>query len=124
MRCKYSRGVACICFFFFKQKTAYEIKECDWSSDVCSSDLHENVQPDNAMSILSEPASARLVHEPHPFEHRLIFKNIGRKNWKVDIDTYLEAGGYEDLKKAIKMSPAEIVNEVKTSGLRGRAIPR
>src|ERR1051326_9418756 len=29
----------CIVFFFFKQKTAYEIKECDWSSDVCSSDL-------------------------------------------------------------------------------------
>ena len=28
-----------IFFFFFKQKTAYEIKECDWSSDVCSSDL-------------------------------------------------------------------------------------
>src|SRR6056300_1910704 len=28
-----------VCFFFFKQKTAYEISECDWSSDVCSSDL-------------------------------------------------------------------------------------
>src|SRR5213596_2269161 len=26
-------------FFFFKQKTAYEIRPCDWSSDVCSSDL-------------------------------------------------------------------------------------
>src|SRR5213080_5148411 len=26
-------------FFFFKQKTAYEIPLCDWSSDVCSSDL-------------------------------------------------------------------------------------
>src|SRR5210317_1851775 len=26
-------------FFFFKQKTAYDISECDWSSDVCSSDL-------------------------------------------------------------------------------------
>ena len=26
-------------FFFFKQKTAYEIVDCDWSSDVCSSDL-------------------------------------------------------------------------------------
>ena len=25
--------------FFFKQKTAYEIRNCDWSSDVCSSDL-------------------------------------------------------------------------------------
>ena len=28
-----------ILFFFFKQKTAYEILTCDWSSDVCSSDL-------------------------------------------------------------------------------------
>jgi len=27
-------------FFFFKQKTAYEIVSRDWSSDVCSSDLH------------------------------------------------------------------------------------
>ena len=27
--------------FFFKQKTAYEIRNCDWSSDVCSSDLPE-----------------------------------------------------------------------------------
>ena len=26
-------------FFFFKQKTAYEIQFGDWSSDVCSSDL-------------------------------------------------------------------------------------
>src|ERR1051326_7799696 len=26
-------------FFFFKKKTAYEIKECDWISDVCSADL-------------------------------------------------------------------------------------
>src|SRR5213595_142527 len=30
-----------IFFFFFKQKTAYEITEGDWSSDVCSSDLDE-----------------------------------------------------------------------------------
>ena len=27
--------------FFFKQKTAYEMDYCDWSSDVCSSDLSE-----------------------------------------------------------------------------------
>src|ERR1051326_3270598 len=36
-------GISCCLLylfrFFFKQKTAYEIKECDWSSDVCSSDL-------------------------------------------------------------------------------------
>src|SRR3546814_7720221 len=29
-----------IYFFFFKQKTAYEMRISDWSSDVCSSDLH------------------------------------------------------------------------------------
>src|SRR3546814_5954055 len=27
-------------FFFLKQKTAYEMRISDWSSDVCSSDLH------------------------------------------------------------------------------------
>src|SRR3546814_3320331 len=27
------------CVFFFKQKTAYEMRISDWSSDVCSSDL-------------------------------------------------------------------------------------
>src|SRR3546814_14059129 len=29
----------CCIFFFFKQKTAYELRISDWSSDVCSSDL-------------------------------------------------------------------------------------
>src|SRR6056297_307870 len=32
-----------LCFFFFKQKTAYEILRSDWSSDVCSSDLRSVV---------------------------------------------------------------------------------
>src|SRR3546814_3754841 len=31
-------------FFFFKQKTAYEMRISDWSSDVCSSDLADLVQ--------------------------------------------------------------------------------
>src|SRR3546814_10263111 len=36
----YSVLVLCSCvFFFFKQKTAYEMRISDWSSDVCSSDL-------------------------------------------------------------------------------------
>src|SRR3546814_2432629 len=30
---------SCVIFFFFKQKTAYEMRISDWSSDVCSSDL-------------------------------------------------------------------------------------
>src|SRR3546814_8604630 len=35
-------------FFFFKQKTAYEMRISDWSSDVCSSDLVGPVVPDRA----------------------------------------------------------------------------
>src|SRR3546814_5353818 len=31
--------IVLISFFFFKQKTAYEMRISDWSSDVCSSDL-------------------------------------------------------------------------------------
>src|SRR3546814_4823327 len=41
----YMRGLRCYSFFsllfFFKQKTAYEMRISDWSSDVCSSDLAE-----------------------------------------------------------------------------------
>src|SRR3546814_2310588 len=42
--CIYSQILLNICyviwfFFFFKQKTAYEMRISDWSSDVCSSDL-------------------------------------------------------------------------------------
>lgn len=36
------------------------------------------------------------------------------------IDVYLEHGGYNNFRKALKMSPEEVTNEVKTSGLRGR----
>src|SRR3546814_9298015 len=33
-------GMCCLLFFLFKQKTAYEMRISDWSSDVCSSDLN------------------------------------------------------------------------------------
>src|SRR3546814_7303300 len=35
-------------FFFFKQKTAYELRISDWSSDVCSSDLAPEALPPDA----------------------------------------------------------------------------
>ena len=36
----YAAKILFMLFFFFKQKTAYEIVSRDWSSDVCSSDLY------------------------------------------------------------------------------------
>src|SRR3546814_10620780 len=43
--------VVFFCFFFFKQKTAYEMRISDWSSDVCSSDLYVPIRhrPGDAM---------------------------------------------------------------------------
>src|SRR3546814_7662806 len=37
-----------VSFFFFKQKTAYEMRISDWSSDVCSSDLSSETCPEGA----------------------------------------------------------------------------
>src|SRR3546814_1763971 len=45
-------------FFFFKQKTAYEMRISDWSSDVCSSDL--GVQPPPARGARRHPGLPQL----------------------------------------------------------------
>jgi NADH-quinone oxidoreductase subunit F len=93
------------------------------TAPVCmvNDELHETVSPEFVANIVSNPKSEiRNPKSPHPLERRLIFKNIGRDDWKIDIDTYLRHGGYEQLRKAVTMSREQIVNEVKTSGLRGR----
>ena len=84
--------------------------------------LHENVDPDSAADLLRPQRSTPNPQpsSPHSLERRLIFKNIGRKDWTTDIDCYLRDGGYEQLKKAVTMSRVDILNEVKTSALRGR----
>ena len=94
------------------------------TAPVCmvNQELHESVQLDRAADLLTNHQSLITNHRspPHPLEHRLIFKNIRRDDWKIDIGTYMREGGYEQLQKAVTMSRAEIVNQVKTSGLRGR----
>src|SRR3546814_1860577 len=53
------------CFFFFKQKTAYEMRISDWSSDVCSSDLLTRALMDEEYDVwgvaCSTKGSATLV---------------------------------------------------------------
>ncbi len=64
--------------------------------------------------------SATQRRAPHAREKRLVFANVDRAGWTPDIDCYLRDGGYAELKKALGMPQPEVVNEVKTSGLRGR----
>src|SRR3546814_6135848 len=48
-------------FFFFKQKTAYEMRISDWSSDVCSSDLLQAPQRPPQRAIDQPEAEARRI---------------------------------------------------------------
>src|SRR3546814_6385152 len=50
-------------FFFFKQKTAYEMRISDWSSDVCSSDLLITADHGNA-ELMQDPATGEY-HTAH-----------------------------------------------------------
>src|SRR3546814_12154821 len=94
-------------FFFFKQKTAYEMRISDWSSDVCSSDLeaveaaaaHERhlvdehvadglqftliarLAKDACRRIPSPVAKARKInlHELHASQHRSEERRVGKE---------------------------------------------
>src|SRR3546814_8955446 len=56
--CSYMCTIS-IFVFFFKQKTAYEMRISDWSSDVCSSDLIDTSLPDP--TDLPDPAAESTV---------------------------------------------------------------
>src|SRR3546814_7179851 len=53
----------CSCFFFFKQKTADEMRISDWSSDVCSSDLTSVVfeQSGGVFSVLPNDTLGKVL---------------------------------------------------------------
>src|SRR3546814_20078053 len=57
------------CFFFFKQKTAYEMRISDWSSDVCSSDL-------SIASVLADTWLMDYEPETRRLRYRLVGENI------------------------------------------------
>src|SRR3546814_4804167 len=56
-----------MCFFFFKQKTAYEMRISDWSSDVCSSDLsHARVIRNfHLVTLERKRANAHAIYRKH-----------------------------------------------------------
>src|SRR3546814_1952222 len=59
-----------IVFFFFKQKTAYEMRISDWSSDVCSSDLGQFLESHLSKTIDTVGDSPRPRKSPGILAHR------------------------------------------------------
>src|SRR3546814_7529498 len=71
--------VVCV-FFFFKQKTAYEMRISDWSSDVCSSDLVELLLNYNVNSFVG-----RVINTPVMM---VVAEGDDITLWDLEIDTF------------------------------------
>src|SRR3546814_10276687 len=92
-------------FFFFKQKTAYEMRISDWSSDVCSSDL--------------EKFSGKRWTIPAKVYARPLELFVGRKLSRDDFLTELDALGYR--RESVANGPgAASVNEIGRASCRER----
>jgi len=97
------------------------------------------VQAEDAPEIVTshlrdgKPVERLLYHDPvtgkamphyseinfYKKQQRVILRNCGRIN-PEKIEHYIANGGYRALRKALLMTPEQVIEEVKTSGLRGR----
>ncbi len=97
--------------------------------------VYYNVKAKDAAAIVDsidgEPVKRLLYHEgkeffehlaDNPFyakQHKIVLKDVGVID-PLSLDAYIERGGYEGLKRALTMTPDEIITEVEKSGLRGK----
>src|SRR3546814_16295992 len=82
-------------FFFFKQKTAYEMRISDWSSDVCSSDLNTDLERYSLFIWQKQTSKMMFGSYPQP-------GNIIENNTVEFINVYVKPG-----------KPPKFSNEVK-----------
>ncbi|UCD36616.1 MAG: NADH-quinone oxidoreductase subunit NuoF [Nitrospiraceae bacterium] len=91
--------------------------------------VYQLVTPDKVSRIVQEhilggdPVEQWLVgpeyHAFHDKQTKILLKQCGQID-PEDINAYIEIGGYEGVKKALSQTPFEVIEEVKSSGLRGR----
>ncbi|MFL5548260.1 MAG: NADH-quinone oxidoreductase subunit F, partial [Gemmatimonadales bacterium] len=58
-------------------------------------------------------------HPSHPKENPVLSKHFGSPEART-FDGWVKRGGYEGLRKVLRMTPEAVVEEIKASGLRGR----
>src|SRR3546814_8507045 len=85
-----------LCFFFCKQKTSYEMRISDWSSDVCSSDLlmrpakvfHDQIDAMDALEALRvAEVPMLLVHDEYGHFDGLVTRSEERRVGKECVST-------------------------------------
>src|SRR3546814_4877740 len=84
-----------VVFFFFKQKTAYEMRISDWSSDVCSSDLTSGVSEWGAYwaGFIRREAGSKPVNITEMWD-----------NWNVTSDTHKQTIDHPELYDFVDIS--------------------
>lgn len=97
--------------------------------------VYYKVKPEDAKEIIDslegEPVK-RLLHKQdgkffehmhenpfHAKQHKVVLAHMGMID-PESIEAYIEVGGYKGLKRALKMKPEKIIDELKKSGLRGK----
>jgi len=99
--------------------------------NICYYKVNAKDAPEIVASLDGEPVK-RLLYKvngkpvlsqrENPFyttQHKIALRNIGIID-PAELSDYLAHGGYNALRKALKMTPDEIISEIETSGLRGR----
>src|SRR3546814_5066404 len=79
-------------FFFFKQKTAYEMRISDWSSDVCSSDLRVLAEREAARRTLAADLDADIAD--HVMHHEQWMRAQGTLQPLAEQRVKLETASY------------------------------
>src|SRR3546814_3974034 len=77
----------CICLFFFlfKQKTAYEMRISDWTSDVCSSDLVLDLSGQRLDDLNTRRAGSDNAHALIAKIHRLVRPPSGMEAFSLEV---------------------------------------
>ncbi len=122
------------CMGFCGRGPLVEIEPSAWLDPAFQGDkpleneqLYEEVKPEQAASIITAlkggTATAVKGNPQHPFFARQM-KIVREFSGRIDperIEEYIAVGGYRSLYKAVyEMTPAEVVDEITRSGLRGR----
>src|SRR3546814_2131336 len=100
-------------FFFFKQKTAYEMRISDWSSDVCSSDLifednasYKRIEGEEQTLKTTEDLFQQSLHE-YTITHAIEDKNVLR--FHVD---YFKPDGEHPVKPCEPLAKRAVVEAI------------
>jgi len=91
---------------------------------------YQGIKPDNAKRIVQEhliegkPVTEWLIDDTyyafHDKQHKILLKDCGTID-PEDIEAYINVGGYDGIKKILSgMTPDEVINNIKASGIRGR----